>query len=49
MLMSADPQMSVVRVGAVIVVGGWESLPQGEAAIRSLETTVNVGAEGRRS
>jgi hypothetical protein len=26
----SSPQRSVVRVGAVIVVGGWESQPQGE-------------------
>ena len=45
----SSPQRSVVRVGAVIVVGGWESQPHGEAAIRSLETTLNVGDEGSRS
>jgi hypothetical protein len=26
----SSPAMSVVRVGAAIVVGGWESQPQGE-------------------
>jgi hypothetical protein len=36
-------------VGGLRVVGGWESQPQGEAAIRSLEMTPGVRDEGLRS
>ncbi len=35
----SSPPMTDRSVGGVIVVGAWESHVQGEAAIRSLETT----------
>ena len=45
----SSPLRSGMSVGGLIVVGGWESQPQGEAAIRSLEMTPCVRDEGLRS
>jgi len=45
----SSPPRSGASVGAVIGVGGWESQPRGEAAIRSLEMTPSVRDEGLRS
>ena len=45
----SSPLRSGMSVGGLRVVGGWESQPQGEAAIRSLEMTPGVRDEGLRS